>query len=88
VDTSNDPGSGAERSEALKLALLVLLEKLSPTERAAFVLREAFDYSYRPIADMLQMKEANVRQLVSRACRFRIHFRRAKSWANNNENKF
>jgi RNA polymerase sigma-70 factor (ECF subfamily) len=69
VDTSNDPGSGAERSEALKLALLVLLEKLSPTERAAYVLREAFDYSYRQIADMLQMKEANVRQLVSRACK-------------------
>src|SRR6201982_3141752 len=47
VDTSSDPGLGAERSEALKLAVLLLLEKLSPTERAAYVLREAFDYSYR-----------------------------------------
>jgi RNA polymerase sigma-70 factor (ECF subfamily) len=67
VDTSNDPGIGAERGEALKLAVLLLLEKLSPKERAAYVLREAFDYSYGQIADILQMEEANVRQLVSRA---------------------
>ena len=67
VDTSSDPGIGAERSEALKLAILLLLEKLSPSERAAYVLREAFDYSYHQIADILQMEEANVRQLVSRA---------------------
>jgi RNA polymerase sigma factor (sigma-70 family) len=67
VDTSSDPALGVERGEALKLAVLVLLEKLSPTERAAYVLREAFDYSYRQIANMLQMEEANVRQLVSRA---------------------
>jgi hypothetical protein len=45
----------------------LLLEKLSPSERAAYVLREAFDYSYRQIAHILQMEEANVRQLVSRA---------------------
>jgi RNA polymerase sigma-70 factor (TIGR02957 family) len=67
VDTSNDPALGAERGEALGLAILLLLEKLSPTERAAYVLREAFDYSYRQIADILQMEEANTRQLVSRA---------------------
>ena len=67
VDTSSDPGLGAERGEALKLAVLILLEKLSPTERAAYVLREAFDYSYHQIADILQMEEANVRQLVSRS---------------------
>ncbi|HEX6503043.1 MAG TPA: RNA polymerase sigma-70 factor [Terriglobales bacterium] len=67
VDTSSDPRIGAERGEALKLAVLLLLEKLSPTERAAYVLREAFDYPYRQIADILQMEEANVRQLVSRA---------------------
>ena len=67
VDISSDPGLGAERGEALELAVLVLLEKLSPTERAAYVLREAFDYPYRQIADILQMEEANVRQLVSRA---------------------
>ncbi|MDX6464018.1 MAG: hypothetical protein QOE55_7715 [Acidobacteriaceae bacterium] len=67
VDTSGDPSLGAERAEALKFAVVVLLEKLSPTERAAYVLREAFDYSYRQIADILQMEEANTRQLVSRA---------------------
>lgn len=67
VDTSSDPSLGAERDEALKLAVLVLLEKLSPTERAAYILREAFDYPYRQIADILQMEEANARQLVSRA---------------------
>jgi len=67
VDADGDSGLGAERGEALKLAVLLLLEKLSPTERCAFVLREAFDYSYRQIADILQMEEANVRQLVSRA---------------------
>src|SRR6185369_1820996 len=67
VDTTADPALGAERSDALRLAVLVLLEKLSPTERAAYILREAFDYSYRQIADILQMEEANTRQLVSRA---------------------
>ena len=67
VDTSSDPGIGAERTEALKLAVLVLLAKLSPTERAAYVLREAFDYPYHQIADILHLEEANVRQLVSRA---------------------
>lgn len=67
ADPSGDPGLYAERGEALKLALLMLLEKLSPTERAAFILREAFDYSYREIADILQLEQANVRQLVSRA---------------------
>ena len=67
VDTSSDPALGAERGQALELAILLLLEKLSPTERAAYVLREAFDYSYRQIADILQMEEANTRQLVSRA---------------------
>ncbi|MGB9417949.1 MAG: sigma-70 family RNA polymerase sigma factor, partial [Acidobacteriaceae bacterium] len=67
VDTSSDPALGAERGEALGFAILLLLEKLSPTERAAYVLREAFDYSYRQIADILQIEEANTRQLVSRA---------------------
>lgn len=67
ADTTRDPGLNAERGEALKFAVLVLLERLSPTERAAYVLREAFDYPYRQIADILQMEEANVRQVVSRS---------------------
>src|SRR5216683_1422092 len=77
VDTSSDPGLGAERSETLKLAVLLLLEKLSPTERAAYVLREAFDYSYDQIASILHMEEANVRQLVSRARKHIADGRRA-----------
>jgi RNA polymerase sigma-70 factor (TIGR02957 family) len=67
VDTGTDPHLGAERGQALEFADLLLLEKLSPTERAAYVLREAFDYPYRQIADILQIEEANTRQLVTRA---------------------
>ena len=67
VDTSADPLLGAERGEALELATLMLLERLTATERAAYVLREAFDYPYAQIGDVLQMKEANARQLVARA---------------------
>jgi RNA polymerase sigma-70 factor (ECF subfamily) len=67
IDTTADPEVGAERGEAIELALLLLLEKLTPTERAAYVLREAFDYPYGQIAEILQLTEANTRQLVSRA---------------------
>ena len=67
VDTSADPYLGAERGEALEFAALLLMEKLTPSERAAYVLREAFDYPYGQIADILQATEPAVRQLVSRA---------------------
>jgi RNA polymerase sigma-70 factor (ECF subfamily) len=67
VSTADDPALGAERSEALELAVVVLLERLSPKERAAYVLREAFDYPYRDIASLLETSEANARQLVRRA---------------------
>jgi RNA polymerase sigma factor (sigma-70 family) len=69
VDTGVDPQLGAERGEALELAVLVVLEKLNPVERAAYVLREAFDYSYGEIAGMLELGQANTRQIVSRARR-------------------
>jgi hypothetical protein len=55
----------------------LLLEKLSPTERAAYVLHEAFDYPYDQIASILQMEEANVRQLVHRARKHIADGRRA-----------
>ncbi|MEV1177193.1 RNA polymerase sigma-70 factor [Nonomuraea sp. NPDC049784] len=77
VDTSADPHLGAERGEALGFAVLLLLERLSPTERAAYVLREAFDYPYRQIADIIQATEAAVRQLVSRARKHLVSERRA-----------
>jgi RNA polymerase sigma-70 factor (TIGR02957 family) len=67
VDTSADPHLGAERGEALNFAVLLVLERLSPTERAAYILREAFDYPYDELAAILQTSEAAVRQLVSRA---------------------
>ncbi|QKG27115.1 RNA polymerase sigma-70 factor [Actinomadura verrucosospora] len=67
VDTGADPHLGAERGEALNLAVLMLLERLSPTERAAYVLREAFDYPYPQIAAIVQVGEVAARQLVSRA---------------------
>jgi RNA polymerase sigma factor (sigma-70 family) len=67
VDTGADPAQGAERGEALELAARMLLEKLSPPERACYVLREAFDYPYRQIATVLDLSEAHARQLVARA---------------------
>ncbi|TXN28326.1 RNA polymerase sigma-70 factor [Lacisediminihabitans profunda] len=67
VNTSDDPALGAERGEALGFAMLLLLEKLTPTERAAYILREAFDYPYEQIAQIVQLKEPATRQLVSRA---------------------
>ncbi|MFG2950032.1 RNA polymerase sigma-70 factor [Streptomyces adustus] len=69
VDTSHDPQLGAERAEAVEMAVLLLLERLNPVERAAYVLREAFDYPYSRIADILETSDANGRQLVSRARR-------------------
>lgn len=67
VDTSADPTLGAERAEALGFAVLVMLEKLTPTERAAYVLREAFAYPYDQICEIVQVSEPAARQLVSRA---------------------
>jgi RNA polymerase sigma factor (sigma-70 family) len=79
VDSGVDPCGVAERKESLKSAVLMLLETLRPAERAAYVLREAFDYSSRQIADILKMKEANVRQLLTRARRHIAEERRARA---------
>ncbi|WP_216094141.1 RNA polymerase sigma factor SigJ [Jiangella alba] len=67
VDTSDDPALGAERAEALDLAVLLLLERLSPAERAVYVLHEAFDYPYRRIGEILEVSEPHARQLARRA---------------------
>ena len=77
VDTSHDPALGAEQAEALDVAVLVLLERLTPTERAAYVLREAFDYAYADIADIVQLSQVAARQLVSRARRHIVSGRRS-----------
>jgi RNA polymerase sigma factor (sigma-70 family) len=69
VDAAANPSLDAEQGEALESAVRVLLQKLSPAERAAYVLREAFDYPYRHISQVLALSEANARQLVTRARR-------------------
>lgn len=67
VNTGDDPLLGAERAEALQFAILLTLEKLTPTERAAYILREAFDYPYPRIAEIISSSVVSARQLVSRA---------------------
>ena len=67
VLTADDPTLGAERNEALEVAVLLLLERLTPTERAVYVLREAFDYPYSQIAEVLELSESNTRQIAHRA---------------------
>ncbi|HSS57732.1 MAG TPA: sigma factor-like helix-turn-helix DNA-binding protein [Solirubrobacteraceae bacterium] len=66
---AGDPSVHAELADSLSLAFLVLLERLSPVERAAFLLREVFAYPYDEIAEVIGKSEANARQLVSRARR-------------------
>jgi RNA polymerase sigma-70 factor (TIGR02957 family) len=76
VNTEDDPALGAERAEALQFAILLVLEKLTPTERAAYILREAFDYPYSRIAEVISCTPVSARQLVSRA---RAHLASAKN---------
>jgi RNA polymerase sigma-70 factor, ECF subfamily len=66
-DSEPRPASRAELADSLSQALLVLLERLSPVERAAYLLREVFGYEYSQIADIVERSEANCRQLVTRA---------------------
>jgi RNA polymerase sigma-70 factor (ECF subfamily) len=61
------PADSAEQRETVSYAVLTLLERLSPNERAVYVLREAFDYSHREIADVLDMSEAASQQIFHRA---------------------
>jgi RNA polymerase sigma-70 factor (TIGR02957 family) len=62
-----DPARHAEMADSLSVAFLLLLERLSPEQRAAFLLREVFDYPYAEVARIVDTSEANARQLVSRA---------------------
>ncbi|WBQ03629.1 sigma-70 family RNA polymerase sigma factor [Kribbella sp. CA-293567] len=63
----DDPAIEAERGDEVERAVLVLLGSLPARERAAYVLREAFDYPYGRISEMLHLRAANTRQLVCRA---------------------
>ena len=64
-----DPSAAAELADSVSLAFLVLLEELTPEERAAFLLREVFGYGYPEVAAMLGKSEPACRQLVSRGRR-------------------
>ena len=66
-DPAPGPASRAELADSLSLALLVLLERLTPVERAAYLLREVFGYEYAEIAGIIEQTEVNSRQLVTRA---------------------
>ncbi|MEU4406626.1 RNA polymerase sigma-70 factor [Streptosporangium sp. NPDC023963] len=63
------PLETVEQRESLSLGMLVLLERLTPPERAVFVLREAFGHSHREVAEILEVSEPHARQLYRRAQR-------------------
>jgi RNA polymerase sigma-70 factor (TIGR02957 family) len=69
ASADDDPARKAEIADSLSLAFLVLLESLSPEQRAAFLLREVFDEPYDRIAEIVGTSEQNARQLVTRARR-------------------
>src|SRR4051794_21071809 len=66
-DMAPGPAARAELADSLSLALLALLERLNPVERAAYLLREVFGYGYAEIAGVIEQSEVNSRQLVTRA---------------------
>jgi RNA polymerase sigma-70 factor (ECF subfamily) len=69
TDLDENPEHMAELSDSLSVAFLVVLESLSPVERAVFLLREAFDYDYEDIAQIVGKSEANCRQIFVRGRR-------------------
>jgi RNA polymerase sigma-70 factor (TIGR02957 family) len=69
TDGDDDPARHAETAESLSLAMLVLLESLSPEQRAVLLLHDVFDYGYPEVAAIVGRSEDNVRQLATRARR-------------------
>jgi RNA polymerase sigma-70 factor (ECF subfamily) len=69
TDGEDDPARHAEVADLLSLAMLVVLESLSPEQRAVLLLHDVFDYSYAEIAQIVGKSEVNVRQLATRARR-------------------
>jgi RNA polymerase sigma-70 factor (TIGR02957 family) len=66
-DTMLGPVDTVEQRESVSMAVLALMERLSPNERAVYVLREAFGYAHGEIAEILDVSEANCQQLYRRA---------------------
>jgi RNA polymerase sigma-70 factor (ECF subfamily) len=75
VATDRGPAESVELADSVSMAMLVVLESLSPLERAAFVLHEVFGLSFGEVATTLDRSEAAVRQLANRA-RGHVHSRR------------
>ena len=69
TDSHDDPAQHAQTADSLSLAMLVLLESLSPEQRAVLLLHDVFDYPYPKIAAIVGKSEGNVRQLATRARR-------------------
>ncbi len=67
ADDEPGPAERAEMSDSLSMAFLVLLESLTPTERAVFLLHEVFGYDYKEIAGITGKSEPNCRQILARA---------------------
>ncbi len=86
VASDPDPAEVVEIAESISLALLVVLETLSPLERAVFVLRETFAYSYAEIAALLGRSEPTVRQVAYRA-RQHVEERRPRFDTNEETNR-
>lgn len=77
TDELADPARRIELDETVSMAFLVLLENLTPVERAVFLLRDVFDYDYAQVAEIVGKSETNCRQILSRA-RQRIEERRPR----------
>jgi RNA polymerase sigma-70 factor (ECF subfamily) len=69
TNPEDDPAERAEMTDSISLAFLVLLEALTPEQRAAFLLHDVFEYGYAEVARIIETSEANARQLGSRARR-------------------
>jgi len=69
TDGKDDPAQHAEAADSVSLAMLVILESLSPEQRAVLLLRDVFDYGYGEIAEIIGKNEGNVRVLATRARR-------------------
>jgi RNA polymerase sigma-70 factor (ECF subfamily) len=68
-DRAEDPARHAEQADSLSMAFLLVLERLSPVERAVFLLHDVFGYGYDEVAGIVGKSEANSRQLATRARR-------------------
>lgn len=84
VDDGSSVSAQVEKAEAVSMAFLILLQQLSPRERAAFLLHEVFDYGHDEVAAMLDITPANCRQIVKRA-RDHLHSERPRFDVDENE---